>query len=94
MFDFSNGTAFIILTKYLDMKRVSDRLVPCLLTEEEKAKRVRLPRAFLRQYTNGDGFLQLIAQLTKHCCTITIPKQSNSPRYGTENHHQLPSKLN
>lgn len=60
MFDIGYGTAFTILTEYLDMRRVSARWIPRLLTEDEKAKRVQLSRAFLRQYTNEDDFLQRI----------------------------------
>lgn len=36
MFDISCGTAFTILTEYLDMRRDSARWIPRLLTEEDK----------------------------------------------------------
>lgn len=57
MFDISYGTAFTILTEYLEVRRVLARWIPRLLTEDDKAKRVQLSRAFLGQYTNEDDFL-------------------------------------
>ncbi|XP_062618459.1 histone-lysine N-methyltransferase SETMAR-like [Saccostrea cucullata] len=60
MFDISSGTAFTILSQHLDMKRVSARWIPKLLTDEDKTKRLQLSRAFLRRYSNEDNFLQRI----------------------------------
>lgn len=65
MFDFSYGTAFTILTECLDMRRVSARWIPRLLTEDDKANRVQLSRVYLRQYTNEDDFLQRIVTTDK-----------------------------
>lgn len=62
MFDISSGMVFTILTKYLDMKRVSACWIRRLLTEDDKAKQVQISTAFMRQYTtcNEDDFLQRI----------------------------------
>lgn len=60
-----------------------------LLTEDDKAKRVQLSRAFLR-YNTKTTFYNEWSQLTKHGCTITIPRQSNSHQHGKEKHHHLP----
>lgn len=49
MYDIINGTVFTILTEYLDMRRVSVRWIPRLLTENDEAKQVQLSTVFLRQ---------------------------------------------
>lgn len=59
-FDIGYGTAYAILNDNLNMRRVSARWIPRLLTEGDKVKRVQLSRAFLRQCSNDERFLQRI----------------------------------
>ncbi|XP_061195372.1 histone-lysine N-methyltransferase SETMAR-like [Saccostrea echinata] len=60
MYDISSGTAFTILSQHSDMKRVSARWIPKLLTDEDKTRRLHLSRAFLGRHSNEDDFLQRI----------------------------------
>ncbi|XP_061190225.1 histone-lysine N-methyltransferase SETMAR-like [Saccostrea echinata] len=57
----STGTVHTILTEHLNMCRVSARWIPRLLSVNDKAKRVRLSRNFLRRHASeGDSFINKI----------------------------------
>ena len=56
----SEGSVHTILTEYLDMRRVSAKLVPRLLSVEQKSNRVSISLECLERSNNDPGFLDRI----------------------------------
>ena len=57
----SVGTIHTVLTEHLDMRRVSARWIPRLLSADDKSRRIQLSRSFLGRYEReGEEFLNRI----------------------------------
>ena len=62
--DISHGSAYCILTEYLQMRKVAARWVLHMLAETEKHQRVKIARSLIQRYEEeGDEMLQRIVAI-------------------------------
>ncbi len=80
-FDISTGTAHLIVTEKLNMRRVCARWIPRLITQEQKNERVNISTRCLQKYQHqGQRFLEKIVTVDETWISLFEPetKQESS----------------
>ena len=81
MMKISQRTVMRILRNDLELKKVSSKWVPKLLTKIEKEKRVTASRALLQQFQcGGDAFLQSIITQDETILSLYMPKSKQGAK--------------
>ena len=82
----SYGTVHRILADNLNVRRISARFVPRLLSDDQKALRVFVCRE-LKQARDDPSFISNIISVMKHGCMVMTLRLSSSRRSGSRQIH-------